>query len=205
MEWLRKLLENAKVTDGKIDIDSLMKDINTEFPKNAVPKEQYNQKVSEIKDLNKQISDRDTQLTSLKEEFKDSVGLKDKLTALEADNKKTKEEYEQKIKQINFNHKLNGALEAHKPKNSKALMALLDMEKIKLDGDTITGLEDQIKALKASDGYLFTAEKGGTGAVGGNEGGFDPSKEKTMSVGEKLAKEKAEMAKGSSEIDNFFK
>lgn len=40
MEWLKKILEQAKVNEeGKIDIDAVMKLVNAEFPKHAVPKE----------------------------------------------------------------------------------------------------------------------------------------------------------------------
>jgi len=32
---------------------------------------------------------------------------------------------------------------------------LLDMEKVKLDGEQLLGLDDQLKALQQSDPYLF--------------------------------------------------
>ena len=55
--------------------------------------------------------------------------------------------------------KLDGALEAalagSRARSTKAVRALLDMERVKRDGDTLIGLEDQLKALKASDPYLF--------------------------------------------------
>ena len=35
-----------------------------------------------------------------------------------------------------------------KARDAKVVRALLDIDKIKLDGDTLTGLEDQIEALK---------------------------------------------------------
>lgn len=60
--------------------------------------------------------------------------------------------------------KLGGALEtalvSAKAKNNKAVKALLDMEKITLDGDTLKGLDEQIKALSESDPYLFDLEDG---------------------------------------------
>ena len=40
-------------------------------------------------------------------------------------------------------------------KNPKAVKALLDKEKLKLDGETLLGLEDQLKTLRESDAYLF--------------------------------------------------
>ncbi|MFL7796636.1 hypothetical protein OIM93_06945 [Clostridium chauvoei] len=57
MEWLRKLLESAKIVDGRLDIEALMKDINTEFPKNAVPKETFNDINGQLKTANTTIAD----------------------------------------------------------------------------------------------------------------------------------------------------
>lgn len=45
MEWLKTILEKAVITDGKLDVDATMKEINGEFPKHAVPKQDYNDKV----------------------------------------------------------------------------------------------------------------------------------------------------------------
>ena len=38
MEWLKAILEKAKIEDGKLDIDGVMSTVNSEFPKYAVPK-----------------------------------------------------------------------------------------------------------------------------------------------------------------------
>ena len=56
--WLKKILEQAKVNEeGKIDIDAVMKLVNAEFPKHAVPKEDYNSKATELKTANDTIRD----------------------------------------------------------------------------------------------------------------------------------------------------
>lgn len=58
MEWLKKILEQAKVSEeGKLDIDAVMKSINAEFPKYAVPKDDYNTKAGELKKANDTIKD----------------------------------------------------------------------------------------------------------------------------------------------------
>ena len=33
MEWLKAILEKAKIEDGKLDIDGVMSTVNSEFPK----------------------------------------------------------------------------------------------------------------------------------------------------------------------------
>ncbi|MDC4242537.1 phage scaffolding protein [Clostridium tertium] len=77
MEWLRKLLEGAKIVDGKLDIEALMKDVNTEFPKNAVPKETFN-------DINTQLKTANTTIEDLKKNNADNETLQQTIKAHEA-------------------------------------------------------------------------------------------------------------------------
>ena len=48
MEFIRAILEKAVVKDGKLDVEAAMEQINEEFPKHAVPKEDYNGKMKEF-------------------------------------------------------------------------------------------------------------------------------------------------------------
>ena len=57
MEWLKAILEKAVITDGRLDVDATMKTINAEFPKHAVPKQDYNDKVKELSTANDTIKD----------------------------------------------------------------------------------------------------------------------------------------------------
>ena len=57
MEWLKTILEKAVITDGKLDVEATMKLINAEFPKHAVPKQDYNDKVKELTTANDTIKD----------------------------------------------------------------------------------------------------------------------------------------------------
>ena len=83
MEWLKAILEKAPVADGKLDVEALMKQVNAEFPKHAVPKKDFNDKTAELKaandtiaelkaagadngDLQKKISDYETEIKTLK-------------------------------------------------------------------------------------------------------------------------------------------
>lgn len=43
--------------------------------------------------------------------------------------------------------------------NNKAIKALLDMEAIKYENDNLVGLDEQLKALRESDSYLFKQKK----------------------------------------------
>ncbi|WP_199775443.1 phage scaffolding protein, partial [Microbulbifer pacificus] len=71
-----------------------------------------------------------------------------------------------------------------KVKNVKAIKALLDMDTIKLDGDALKGLDEQLNSLKENESYLFEQEEtqpnspqivtGGNPNGGSNNGDDDP-------------------------------
>ena len=205
MAWLRKLIEGAKKNDdGSIDIDDLMKQVNSEFPKNAVPKEQYNQKIEENKEYKNQIKTRDKQIADLKEEFKDAKGLKEKVEQLEADNKKQKEDYEAQIKDINFNTALKSALAPYKCKDTDYLMSKINKDLIKLNDDgSIIGLKEQVEPFKKDHEYLFEIEPKGTGSFftgGGEGGGKEPS---NTNFATDLGKAKAKAQEEIADINSF--
>lgn len=61
MEWIKNLL--AKHTkDEKLSTEAFLTELNTEFPKNAVPKDKYNELAETRKNLETDIKARDTQL-----------------------------------------------------------------------------------------------------------------------------------------------
>lgn len=58
MDWLKEILEKAKVNeDGKLDVEAVLKEISTEFPKHAVPKSVFNDKNEELKAASKTIDE----------------------------------------------------------------------------------------------------------------------------------------------------
>ncbi len=57
MDWLKEVLEKAEVKDGKLDVDAVMRAVSAELPKYAVPKEDFNAKVRELKTANDTIAD----------------------------------------------------------------------------------------------------------------------------------------------------
>ncbi|MBW4827642.1 MAG: phage scaffolding protein [Clostridiaceae bacterium] len=114
---------------------------------------------SQIEDYKGQLAERDEQLEDLAKKVKDNEELTAEIEQLKETNKTTKTEYEDKLQKQAFEHKLETTLSGAKVKNVKAIKALLDMDTIKLDGDALLGLDDQLKGLKESDPYLFEEEK----------------------------------------------
>ena len=120
-----------------------------------VPKSRLDDKIQEVKDLQKQITDRDTQLADLKTKAAGNEELQKQIQTLQDQNKTTVAEYEEKLQKKDFDYKLESALRDAKSKNPKAVKALLNIDSIKLDGETLLGLEDQLKVLKESDAYCL--------------------------------------------------
>jgi len=155
MEWLKKLLEAAKINEGVIDIDGLMAQVNAEFPKQAVPKETFNAVSNDLKQAKKDIVTRDTQLQELKDSAGDIETLKTTIETMAQENTKAEAKYQEEIKQIKLNNAIEKALSGAKAKNLRAVKALLDMEKVELDGDNLKGLDDQITALTTGEDSKF--------------------------------------------------
>lgn len=110
---------------------------------------------SQIEDLQGQIQERDTQLEKLGNKAKDSEELTAEINRLKQENETATNELKDKLQKQSFDFTLEKALGKAGAKNPKAVKALLDTESIKLDGETLLGLDDQLKALQESDGYLF--------------------------------------------------
>ena len=160
MDWLKEILKKAGIEEGKLD--SVISDISKELPKHFIPKDKYNEVAEAKKKLEKDIQDRDKQLEDLKNAAGSNEELKAQIEQLQSENQKAAEEWQAKMAQMQLDFAIEKALAAAKAKNQKAVKALLDLEKVKLDGEQILGLDDQLKAIKESDPYLF----GDPGKVG---------------------------------------
>ena len=182
MDWLKELLKKAGIEEGKLD--STITDINKELPKHFIPKDKYNEAAEAKKKLEKDIQDRDKQLEQLKNAAGNSEELKAQIEQLQAENQKAAEEWQAKMAQMQLDYAIERALTAAKAKNPKAVKALLDMENVKLDGDKLLGLDDQLKAIQQSDPYLFGDSKvgGGTNPPGADNAEINPWKKDSWNL-----------------------
>lgn len=114
---------------------------------------------SQITDYKQQITDRDKQLTDLSDKAKGNEDLQKQIQDLQKANDDVAKDWQDKLNKQQFDFALEKAITGEKARNPKAVKALLDTESIKLDGDNLLGLEDQLKALKESDAYLFGEEE----------------------------------------------
>ncbi|CAB1242621.1 Putative phage scaffold protein [Clostridiaceae bacterium BL-3] len=210
MPKLNEILGEAAFAQIPEDIKKKYADVDLVDSTSYIEKSELDTANNSIKDYKKQLKDRDKQLEDLKEKAKGNEELTAEIEKLKEENKNVTKDYEAKIEKLNFDTKLDKALAAAKAKNPKTVKALLNIENLKLDGEDIIGLKEQLDGLKESDGYLFdengtetnsNAGVGGTGNIG-NPGSQQPGK--GLSLGERLAKQKTEAMKATEAQNKFF-
>ncbi len=128
--------------------------------KDFVPRMKMNEVSEENKTLKQTVSDRDKQLETLKKSNGDSAELKKQIEVLQQQNAEEKAAHEKEMAQLKLDNAVENALTAAGAKNNKALRALLDTEKIKLDSSgKLEGLEEQLKEVRKSDPYMFNEKE----------------------------------------------
>lgn len=150
-------LKNLGITEQSV-IDAIMAENGKDI--NGV-KANHESLETQITELKTQLQDRDTQLADLKKSVKDNEKLTQKITELEEVNATSKTEYENKIASMQKMYAIENGVRDAKAKNVKAVMALLDMEKITFNDGKIDGLSKQIEELtKGEDtSFLFGEQK----------------------------------------------
>lgn len=155
MEWLENLLKEAKITDGKLDIDALMAAVKKEFPNHAVPKQEFNEAIEAKKKLEGDIKTRDTQLEELKKKTGNAEELQKQIRNLQEENKQAQKKYDADMKELKVTNAIKIAI-AGKVQDEDIVAGLVDREKIIAGKDgSIAGLDEQIKALQESKPFLF--------------------------------------------------
>nr|DAY60314.1 MAG TPA: minor structural protein [Caudoviricetes sp.] len=202
MEWLKKILESATITDGKLDIEALMKQINVEFPKNAVPKDTFNGVNEQLKTANATIKDRDKQIEKLKEV--DPEKLQEEITRLQGENKAQAQAADKKYQALVRETGLKEALKAAGVKDVDYLIYKHGgVDQFNFDKDSkVIGLEEILKPYRENQdmAHLFPTGEKKTyyNPVGGKGSSFaNPWAKETFNLTEqgKLFKENPAQAK----------
>lgn len=126
-----------------------------------------NKKVLDEKDT--AITEKDTKITELTDNIKKFDGVD--VDKLKADVTTWENKYKEDTANLKKSNAISLAVAKAKPRNEKALMALLDTEIIKLNDDcTVTGLQEQLDNVKKDNAFLFEEEKDKDVDLGGNHG-----------------------------------
>lgn len=153
---------------------------NTEQLKGFIPKSRFDEVNNAKKQAEKDLTERDKQLEVLKNSSGDVETLRKTIETLQNDNKAATEKYNEELAKIKLAGAIDTALLGANAVNIKAVKALLDMDKIKLDGEVLLGINEQLEALKTAEDskMLFnTSEnKGNFSGVKPAEGNTDNSR-----------------------------
>lgn len=135
------------------------KDINAEKAVSAAQK-------SELEAANKTI--KDLQAAAKQFDGVDVDGLKQQLTDAQA-------KYNADVAQLRLDSAVDLALAKAHARSGKAVRALLDMDKVQYKDGTLSGLDEQLAALKTSAAWAFDdGQSGSTGvkvSTGAEHGG----------------------------------
>jgi len=121
---------------------------NTEQLKGFIPKSRFDEVNNAKKQAEKDLTERDKQLETLKNSSGDVETLRKTIETLQNDNKAATEKYNEELAKIKLAGAIDTALLGANAVNIKAVKALLDMDKIKLDGEVLLGINEQLERIK---------------------------------------------------------
>ena len=196
VEGIAKFInDKASELKAKVLIDDGKEDI-------YVPKARLDKEIGKKKSLKDQLDTANGELEKIKTANKDNDTLVKQIETLQNSNKDLDTKLKQQALDTAIKMKAIGANSIDK--TGADVLAFIDKSKLKLNDDgSVEGLDDAIKGLQTAKPYLFgEVNKGGTGHAGQPPKGGTP----TVSIGEQLAKARAEESKGLEDArTNFFK
>lgn len=152
-----------------------------------IPQTRFNEVNEAKKQLEKDVSARDKQLEELKKSAGDNESLTKQIADLQAENKAAQEKYDADMMALKLSTAIKLAIgeSAH---DADLVAGQVDAGKLVLMEDgKVAGLEEQIKALKETKGFLFKdagaseTDKGQTAAD--KKKGYEPKGGKTDTTG----------------------
>lgn len=127
-----------------------------DYGKNYVSKAQFNEKNDAYKQAKLEIENLTNDISPLSEANKANEALQSQIKELQDAATKREADYNENIKNMKIDTAITKALSKSGAMNETILTGLLDRTKIAIGEDnTITGIQEQITALKESDPYLF--------------------------------------------------
>ena len=128
-----------------------------------IPKERYDEVSEKNKALAEDIKTRDSQIAELSKV--DAAKLQERIDALQAENKakdeertKQEEAYKAQLEQTRIDNAIELALKDANARNIDAAKALIKRDGIKIDNDSVVGVDEQVKALIEGEGTSFMFE-----------------------------------------------
>lgn len=186
----RDFLKSLGIEDKEI-IDKILDENSTDIGKAKGELETYKTKVT---DLENDIKTKDATISTLQAKADAVDSLNTKISQLETDKTNLTNELNTKVTQIQKAHAIEGRIRDAKGKNVKAIMALLDTEKITYENGELGGIDEQLTTLaSAEDSSMLFGDTQATPPAGtrlnnppnGGNGGNPPT---TTTLADAIAK-----------------
>lgn len=124
-----------------------------------VSKDKYAALEADSAGYKQQLEQITGELTTLKNSKTTDEDTKAALNSLQQKYDTDTKALQDQIAQMQFDGMLNTALAGSRARSTKALRAMLDMDKIKVEDGKLVGLDDQLAALRRDESYLFEPQK----------------------------------------------
>lgn len=143
----RDFLKNLGIEDKDI-IDKILDENSADIGRAKGELETYKTKVN---DLENDIKDKEKEIETLNKQVGDTKALNDEISQLKTDKANLTDELNTKVSTIQKTHAIEGAIRDAKGKNVKAIMALLDGDKITYENGELSGISEQLETLKTAE------------------------------------------------------
>lgn len=130
--------------------------------KNYVPRSRLNEATEIKKQLEGKVTDFESQLKETKKMLSDNEDFKNKYSSLEEKYNNDISIKDIEIVNITKRSKLENKLIAEGAKHVELLLPKINLNNIKIDGDSLIGADDSIKLLKENYKDLFTTTNSNT-------------------------------------------
>ena len=177
----RDFLKNLGIEDKDI-IDKILDENSADIGRAKGELDTYKTKVT---DLENDIKTKDATITTLQAKADTVDDLNKKISQLETDKTNLTNELNTKVTEIQKTHAIESGVRDAKAKNVKAVVAQLDMAKITFENGKLSGLSEQLDALKSDEdtSFLFgeTTPSGTKPSNPPSNGGKNPQTAVTLS------------------------
>lgn len=149
----RDFLRNLGIEDKDI-IDKILDENSSDIGK---VKGEIDTLKTKITDLETEVTNKNAEITTLQTKANRVDTLTEQVTQLTNDKTQLTNDLNTKVAQMQKDHAIEGGLRDRNAKNVKAVMALLEMDKITFENGELKGLTEQLDALEKGEdtGFLF--------------------------------------------------
>ncbi len=143
----RDFLKNLGIEDKEI-IDKILDENSADIGRAKGELDTYKTK---SENLEKDIKTKDDKIADLEKQVSGIDALNQEISQLKTDNTNLNNELNTKVSKIQKAHAIEGAIRDAKGKNVKAIVALLDDDKITYENGELKGISEQLETLASAE------------------------------------------------------